>query len=1185
MKANEDNSNTINTLIQDVKLHQFLNCGHLAVIYLDNSGIIQYLTPYMEEIIGLTKKNRGQNFCETSFASNHPDICRKIFEKLKTINTAMQSKSKRKLDSLQNYQASLEIKGNDKRIYQIDIRIYSSDNATVNGIILIFYDITKRKTIEEDLTSEKEKYRIIAELTDSALWEYDISTKTLKQYNKLKGRYSKHFLTIKDYRNTVLKNDWVHPEDLQIFEEYCDSMDRGDEYIQYELRAYNDNKNYIWLRYQGAVLKDKDGNNKSIIGRTINIDREYKDRERLINKLERDPLTGLYNRSATKEKIELFFQQCKDENIKNNFSFMIIDIDNFKKKNDQWGHLYGDMILEQFSKQLENLFDSTDIVGRIGGDEFVVLQKNIQEADQLEKSAKAICHKVRTFMNSRNKKSFTVSIGIASYPKDGSDYDTLYRKADIALYKAKSKGKDQYSIYNPEMANYITKGYSDKWDNLVSELSNQDISEIDKRLLNMTFDIVNESAEMDHAIKGILKEVGTYYDLSRITIFEVQIGNIASRVSYEWLNIGIESCNYSPTPEPETIMKDYQNLFQDGYIYYFNDVTTAKTTPELKKLYDRLGTKALIQLPIFDGDKFIGSINYEDCIAARRWSKRELDTLNTLTKLLSTFIIRLKNKQELDNEVFFTQATLNNQKLCNYAIRSETYELLYFSEYTNALFPDIKLGELCYKALYSKDSPCDTCPLKGLNDNNSSYSIEAYDDEKDSWYSSTASAVTMPNGESIRLICSSDVTGFISRVNSKDSLTGLLTLSKFEAEAMKLISASSSQKYFIIYSDFDHFKNINDEWGYSTGNEVLITYANIVSKYLKPKELFCRIAADTFVLLISYSSEKEAFNRLERDFALIEEDFRSKFPKLNMVITSGMYFLTPSDKIISVAIDKANIARKTIKGIHRSSYVIYDKSLHDKVTKENMIANNMYEALKNNEFVVYFQPKIDLSSSKIIGAEALVRWQHPSGRLIGPMEFIPVFEKNGFIRELDFYVYERTLQALRSWLDEGKQEIIVSVNVSRVHLMDSGFVESLMHLIKKYNIPSSLIELEIAESMFFMDLKRLTYVIGSLRERGFLISIDDFGSGYSSLNVLKTLPIDIIKLDREFFMKNEMGYQDKIVISGIISLVKGLGLKVISEGVETPEQVSFLKESSCDMAQGYLFYKPMPMDEFSKLLS
>jgi EAL domain-containing protein (putative c-di-GMP-specific phosphodiesterase class I) len=181
-------------------------------------------------------------------------------------------------------------------------------------------------------------------------------------------------------------------------------------------------------------------------------------------------------------------------------------------------------------------------------------------------------------------------------------------------------------------------------------------------------------------------------------------------------------------------------------------------------------------------------------------------------------------------------------------------------------------------------------------------------------------------------------------------------------------------------------------------------------------------------------------------------------------------------------------------------------------------------------------------------------------------------------------VYEKSFQALRGWIDMGKKPIIVSINVSRLHFDDTLFIHKLEMLVEKYNLPANLIELEITENLFLKELNRLLEVVNYLRKKGFLISIDDFGSGYSSLNLLKTLPIDIIKIDKEFFMKNAMKGKDKIVITSMIQLIKGLGLKVISEGVETIEQVIFLQENCCDMVQGYYFYPPMPEEEFAKLI-
>lgn len=965
------------------------------------------------------------------------------------------------------------------------------------------------------LEIERDKYQLIAELSDSALWEYDRKEKVLRQYRKLKGRYSDNDLTIPDYRNYILSKGWVHPEDIPIFEAYCDSMDRGDEFLQYELRALSDKDNYVWLRYQGAALKNHKGDSNLIMGKTINIDYEKKYHEELIQKTQIDSLTGLYNRATTKEKIDQCFEFDKFVEKEEVNSFIMIDIDNFKQVNDHFGHLLGDTLLETFAQVLAGLFDSTDVVGRIGGDEFIVLQKGMQEEGQYIKTAKQICAMSRKALKGfKGNHNITVSVGLAIFPKDGRDYDTIYHKADTALYIAKSKGKDQYAVYQPEMELVQQIGESEKIKHKsIKNIYEKNAPDLEKRLLNFAFDIVSEAKKSDTAIHDIFHEIGKFYDLSRITVYENELTNQESRISYEWLNVEVPSIRNTFTRNSETFQDKQEQVYDERGIFYFNDVTKANLCPELAHVYTIIKTKALVQCAIYDANVFVGTINFEDCVGARNWNETEINTLYTLCKLISSFIIQQRSKQELNNEIFFTQAMLNNQKLSNYAINEGTYELQYFSEYVENLFPNVKLGELCYKAIFGRETPCGACPLKGLDENNRRYSIEAYDEAADAWYSMTASTAEMNNGQKINLICSSDVTGFIDRVNSKDPLTGLFTWAKFEAEAMKLIAGSTNHQYAIIYTDFDKFKNINDEWGYSKGNEALAFYANQASKYLMPQELFGRVTADQFVMLLSYEDEDALLEKIRTNYFLIRDAFEIRFPKMNIVVISGIYFLTPEDKVLSIAIDKANFARKTIKGSHRSNYAIYDEALHLQITNEKLIENRMQDALNNNEFIVYMQPKIDLNTYKIIGAEALVRWRLPSGQLMGPMEFIPIFEKNGFIDELDFYVYEKAFQALQQWLYSGKKPLIVSINVSRNHLKDSNFLDRFYKLVEKYKLPTHLIELEITESMFFKETERLINIINNLRKSGFLISIDDFGSGYSSLNLLKTLPIDILNLD------------------------------------------------------------------------
>lgn len=704
--------------------------------------------------------------------------------------------------------------------------------------------------------------------------------------------------------------------------------------------------------------------------------------------------------------------------------------------------------------------------------------------------------------------------------------------------------------------------------------------EIEKILKKYTYEIVNEAKSVKSVVNDIVNEIGKTYGLSRISVFEYGISDQKSLISYEWRNDNCSCVNYDPDHLYDVAYDRDIDKFDKHGIYCFNDITNHL---EDMNLYKKAGIRALIQFAIYDGEKMIGTMNYEDCVAPRIWSDREKKDLYTFSKLISYYFIRLRNKQELENEIFFIQAILNNQMLNSYAVKDGTYELVYCGRYTSSQHPNMKIGNTCYNALFDRNEPCDSCPINSLW-NNKSISYEVYDRKKEVWLSTTVSKIMMPNKQMINMICTSDATGFMERVHSKDYLTGLYTLSSFIKEASKIITEASDYSYALLYMDFDKFENINDEWGYSTGDEVLVYYSQLLCNITLPSEINCRISEDKFLVLMKYKDKKEIFKRIGKSNEIILNDFKRRFPKINPIITGGLYFLKPEDNVLSLAIDKANQARKTVKGVHKSKIAVYDQSLHVQLAREKLIESHMYEALNNNEFIVFMQPKIDLKTNDLIGAEALVRWKKPSGEIIGPNEFIPIFEKNGFISELDFYVYEKTMIYLRKWLDMGKKPLIISVNVSKIHLNDANFIHRMEELVDKYNIPPNLIELELTESIFFKSLDRLVNVINYLKNKGFLISIDDFGSGYSSLNLLKTLPVDILKIDGDFFKQNQMGEHEKIIISSIITIAKGLGLKVISEGIETEEQVNFLKDNSCDMAQGYWFYRPMPMLEFMKLI-
>lgn len=417
-----------------------------------------------------------------------------------------------------------------------------------------------------------------------------------------------------------------------------------------------------------------------------------------------------------------------------------------------------------------------------------------------------------------------------------------------------------------------------------------------------------------------------------------------------------------------------------------------------------------------------------------------------------------------------------------------------------------------------------------------------------------------------------------------DSATGLPNDTRFKINAAGLLKNWQRDDYALVSLDINKFKLINDMYGYSAGNKVLRHVASCIQKHLEKNETFSRVTGDKFQILMHYRTDINITERLE---ALTKEINRFNLVAPNpyyLEITYGVYRIKDRSLDIHLMNDRASIARKSIKDKHNVYIAFYHDDSRNRMIEEKEIENRMESALENGEFLVYLQPKFELEHERIAGAEALVRWMHPTKGLLPPSVFIPLFERDGFIIKLDYYMFEEVCKHLRQWLDEGIQPVPVSVNLSRVHLRDLQFVEFYQKVTAKYCIPPNLIEIELTENLVFENMDMLLGVINNLKGVGFSCSLDDFGTGYSSLNVLKEIPVDVLKLDREFFNEPKDVRRSNTVVSGVVSMAKSLGIRTVSEGVENEKQVQFLRDIGCDMVQGYVFAKPMPVDEFKTLL-
>lgn len=411
-----------------------------------------------------------------------------------------------------------------------------------------------------------------------------------------------------------------------------------------------------------------------------------------------------------------------------------------------------------------------------------------------------------------------------------------------------------------------------------------------------------------------------------------------------------------------------------------------------------------------------------------------------------------------------------------------------------------------------------------------------------------------------------------------DILTGVYNKNIFYNKVRNILMTDPEGEYQIVIADLERFKLYNDVYGAEEGDKLLMFCARTLKEAFKDGIVFGRLVNDQFAIFTSENMVKT--KNVITSAAKVISEYKIK-AKIN--IKFGVYPVIDKHLDVSTMCDRAVMAIKEIKGKFGIDYKYYDESLRNRLLLEHQITNSMAEALKNEEFKVYIQPKYDLSNEKISGGEALVRWISPTNGFLSPDKFIQIFEKNGFITQLDMFVWEKTCQIIREMMDRYGKTVPISVNVSRADLFRMDILEVLTELLKKYRLRPDQIHLEITETAYTDNPEQLLVVISKLKKKGFIIEMDDFGSGYSSLNMLSELPIDTIKLDMKF-MRHLNRKNDVNILSFVISMAKWLGYTVVAEGVETSEQISILRNMECDYAQGYYYSKPVPSVEFMNMI-
>ncbi len=1041
--------------LADSMIENFPGCI-LRVAYTDETRELEYVSDGIFGIIGFTEEEYKANF--NVITEEHVKKEDLIWDKKYLEEAFRLGKTLRKEYALRE---------RNGRTHWIEVRgslvEQTEDKILVQYIML---DIDDQKQAEEQAKKEHERLEVIAGLSADSVFEYHIATDCMRYYNQkeilLDSMRNKPI--VENYTERILDgsilNELFHPEDGLKLQEMCAAFRSGKPEIYAEVRKQYEQGKYTWVSVEAKTMQDKQGNPTHVIGKISNIDERMKREQEIKYQLERDQLTGLYNRQTAESLIVKKMAQ----GIGNNTCLVLTDVDDFKLINDAMGHLFGDGVLCTFANYLQELFAEA-VIGRCGGDEFIIYLEGLTSEDIQNRITRINRRLARIRAGENDELKISASFGFVKCEKGmENQLEELENKADIALCFLKQNSKGMAMVYEPFMdAKHIHKERK--------ELLTENGHEAKEAAIHTEGDLMLFAHELFDNIKDIRGALRLLCDV--ITRF------------YHFQDIlyvhRISASEYE-------LMFHWGENNTDQFVHRMLDVEAEQ---DWKTLF--LASEEKDSLVMLEED-FVG------------------ENINQAKSMLS-FAVREEDST-------------------GYCILVDRKEKRNWKKELPML---IKLGDFAVKR-YMK-------------------LLQKLRAEEEAEYKS-----------------------------KYDRLTGMMNYSYFMSEAEQYVKAHQEQQFAILYTDFTNFKYLNETYGYNEGNKILKEYATFLKD--EPGILHARISADSFVSLYAV----EDMTQMQQNFLKRAEQFcnvaHQHYDRCKLGITGGIELVDINQESISLAVDNANMARKSLKKDGNVQVALYTAEMRKEQQKQMEIVSRMTEALENKEFRVYLQPKMDMFTDKVIGAEALVRWFKPDGNMVSPGEFIPIFEENGFVTQLDFEMMRQVLEMQQQRIREGKPVVKISVNFSRKHQEDQTYLQRLDELMGQYDVPSTAMEIEITESVFMQDLAPLTDSISQLKQRGFSVSIDDFGAGYSSLNVLSKIKADIVKLDRQFLLDVEMEKDNftSEFLQLLINMIKQLGFKVLAEGVETKEQVALLKNAGCRFAQGFYYARPMPVEEFLAFL-
>ncbi len=1043
--------------------------------------------------------------------------------------------------------------------------LYDEQKAPVKAVGVL-EDISVEKEAELSFVKE-ERYRKAMIPMSVSYAQVNITRDTVEEIKTGFSRYQEVWdgESYEKYLRSIVSR-YVHIEerekylDLFLPQQLRKAYEEGKCEIRLEHRRIDDNGRYVWLAAVMYLLEDPFTDDLKGLFYLRDIDKEKQEEMKLKYQSRMDSLTMLYNKRNFEEQVKKYLSKTEK---RRHHTFLILDVDDFKRVNDTYGHMFGDQVLKQIAGILRENLRSVDIVGRIGGDEYAVFLKDSGEKEQAEKSAQRIGRQIEEAFGKGRK--ITGSIGAAMYPEDGESFEELYQNADVALYRSKKNGKGCITFYDETIAG--------KHDILVSRTKIDDeAAEAGSMPGILDISIADEiddaiyicdplTYEMKYANKFIREQLALKDDYIGQKCYKVLQGleepcpfctnkYLRFDQSYTWEHKNnLIGRQFS--------IKDKLIMWQGSPVRfeYAVDITEKENTAQHIK------------------DKWDSGHRLISCI----WKMIEEPDLQ---KALQIMVRTAANVYKGDRAYIFgyddskCKASFM-EEWCREGIRRRK-DMQTDSMFSSTFWAEhLKKDEMIYVDDIEEIKIPNVDEYKWM----SRYKVHSFGAVSYSTDEQASGFIVVENpSRSISdltfLKALSHFTGIIIQTNKMieelkyagyhDSLTGLQGRNGYD-RWISVRKDRYADLTGLIVLDLNWLKEANERYGHVRGDQILVETSQVLKKYFEEENIF-RLNGDTFIAVCEDISR---------------EDFSAVVQEAEKELETVGYDGAACGSVWSEG--GADILK--LQGIAEERMISAKQLYHrkQKRRKQNIRPSNakvLLEELRAGYYYLYLQPKVNMETGEVIGAEALARYTSPDRGEISPDQFIRTMESERLTRYLDLYMVEETCRMLSRWEREGRKVVPVALNLSRLTLEEDQIAQTLKMILNKYKIPAEWIDLEITENIGGMTKEALQSVIRQLQKEGFRITLDDFGMKYMNTAMLAMFDLQTLKIDKSLIQNLESSKKEQAIIRHICDMCEELRTGVIAEGIEKEEQMLLLKKLGCRNAQGYYFGRPMPPEEF-----